>query len=434
MVVALMVRLSFVVWWQTSQLPAHEPFKFPDSESYWELGKQIAAGEDYEFRSPQHRVFRTPGYPLLLAGMFRIAGTNAPPITARLLGAVIGTFTVGAVYWLAKRTFNSTSALVAAGMAAVYPGAVAISGLVLAEGLFTLWMFLQLILWTYAIGARYRDGISRDFPNDPGVGPYPFPKRVFITGLMSGIAAGLATLTRPSWLLFTPFAIIACLLVCRDRRRHALLGLAMLAGLLSTMSPWWIRNWQVTHHFVPTTLQVGASLYDGLHAKADGSSEMSFITKVEPQFQADSEKGQHDSVPISEYQFDRHLRMAALCWAMENPTRVIELAAVKFARMWNFWPNEASFRSWPLRLAVLGTYTPVMILALAGVWIHRHQPFVVLILTLPAIYLTLLHIVFVSSLRYRQPAMLTLIVLAAAAVVACTTGSHRVHASSRSQK
>ena len=73
MVVALVIRLSFVVWWQTSQLPAHEPFKFSDSESYWELGKQIAAGEDYEFRSPQHRVFRTPGYPLLLAG-FELQG------------------------------------------------------------------------------------------------------------------------------------------------------------------------------------------------------------------------------------------------------------------------------------------------------------------------------------------------------------------------
>ena len=135
-----------------------------------------------------------------------------------------------------------------------------------------------------------------------------------------------------------------------------------------------------------------------------------------------------------QYQFDHHLKMEALHWAMENPTRVIELAYVKFARMWNFWPNEASFRSWPLRLAVLGTYTPVMILALAGVWLYRRRPFVILILTLPAIYLTLLHIVFVSSLRYRQPAMLALIVLAAAAIAACATGNHRIPTSSQPLK
>ena len=137
---------------------------------------------------------------------------------------------------------------------------------------------------------------------------------------------------------------------------------------------------------------------------------------------------------MSEYQFDHHLQMAALHWATENPLRVIELAAIKFARMWNFWPNEASFRSWPLCLAVFGTYTPVIILALSGVWIHRHRPLVILILTLPAVYLTLLHIVFVSSLRYRQPAMLALIVLAAAAIAACATGNHRLPTSNQPLK
>jgi hypothetical protein len=35
---------------------------------------------------------------------------------------------------------------------------------------------------------------------------------------------------------------------------------------------------------------------------------------------------------------------------------------------------------------------------------------------LPAVYLTLLHTVFVSSIRYREPAMLCLLTLAGAAI------------------
>ena len=42
----------------------------------------------------------------------------------------------------------------------------------------------------------------------------------------------------------------------------------MLAALAVTMMPWWIRNYRVVGRFVPTSLQVGASLYDGWNPEA----------------------------------------------------------------------------------------------------------------------------------------------------------------------
>ena len=58
-----------------------------------------------------------------------------------------------------------------------------------------------------------------------------------------------------------------------------------------------------------------------------------------------------------------------------------------------------------------------MLLAIVGVSKYARRDWPYLLLVLPAIYFTLLHEVFVSSIRYRQPAMLTLIVLAAAVLV-----------------
>ena len=52
------------------------------------------------------------------------------------------------------------------------------------------------------------------------------------------------------------------------------------------------------------------------------------------------------------------------------------------------------------------------LLAVTGVWLFARRDWPYLLLILPAIYFTALHVVFVSSIRYRQPAMLPLIVLA----------------------
>src|SRR3972149_2045621 len=85
---ALVVRLVFVAWWTH----AHEPqgFEFPDSAGYWELGQRLAAGEPYRVGSPDRRVYRAPGYPLLLAAMFRVVGEGAPPAGGRGVGAGLG--------------------------------------------------------------------------------------------------------------------------------------------------------------------------------------------------------------------------------------------------------------------------------------------------------------------------------------------------------
>ncbi len=192
----------------------------------------------------------------------------------------------------------------------------------------------------------------------------------------------------------------------------------MLAGFIVMMLPWWVRNYRVTGHFVPTTLQAGASHYDGWNPQATGASDMRFVPEfAEAQRKSDADRGAGDGF---EYRLDRRFRQAAWNWACANPGRVVQLAAVKFMRLWNFWPNEPSFAAWPVRLVVLVTYVPLLLLAALGAR-RASGGWIGVLCWLPAVYFSLLHIVFVSSIRYRQPAMLGLIVLAAGYLAECGT-------------
>ena len=402
LLVALALRLAAGWAWQ-ARLDTR--FVFGDSESFWALAHAIARAEPYQYGDA--RVFRSPGYPLLLAPIFFLAGEEPSVMWARAESALFGTLAVAGVWWLGRQLFGARAGLVAASIAAVYPGAIAMGVLVLSEAPFCPLMLLHLILWT----AAWNAGSSR---------------RAAILSGCAGLVGGAATLVRPSWLLFTPFAV-AVGLASGNRTRHLGIGALMLAGLLVAMTPWWVRNASVTGHFVPTTLQVGVSLYDGLNPEATGASNMAPVDRESARF-AESQQGRTAGTAAKpwspadavndpfEYRLDRHLRAKSLAWVRSHPGRAFGLTWIKAARLWNFWPNEALFSAWHIRLAVLFTYLPVVVFAAIGVWktIPRGWPYV--LCWLPAVYATLLHVVFVSSIRYRQPAMLTLIVLAAGAI------------------
>jgi 4-amino-4-deoxy-L-arabinose transferase-like glycosyltransferase len=388
---ALAARLAAGAWWQ-SRIPPEQEFYFGDSLSYWVLGQTIERGEPYEYRTPDYRVFRAPGYPLLLAGLFRVFGDNGPVMAARALSAVLGTLAVAVIGWWATRLFDRRSGLWAGWIAALYPGGVSMGAFVLSEAPFCPFMLFELALW----GLAWRAASN---------------KHAAALAAGAGAAAAIATLIRPSWLLFTPLALAIGLAIDNRRRRQLLMGAVVCASFAACMLPWWIRNAHVTGHFVATTLQVGASLYDGLNPTADGGSNLAFVPEFVAAERAAGASGtQHD---MFEYRLDRRMTAAAVAWAREHPGRAAQLALIKFVRFWNVWPNEPSLRDWPLRLVVFCTYAPLLCLGVAGAWRFTPRGWPYVLAWLPAIYFTLLHAVFVSSIRYREPAMLALGVLAA---------------------
>jgi 4-amino-4-deoxy-L-arabinose transferase-like glycosyltransferase len=397
--IALLTRMGAAFWWQ-ARMPDARAFAYGDSTSYWVLAQHIVRGEPYCYGIDQSPVFRAPGYPLLLAGMFSMTGDDPPVIWARLLGALLGTATIGGVICLTRQLFDTRTALVAGLLAAVYPGAIGMSVFVLSEAPFCLLMVGQLICWVKL--ARSTE-----------------PRPEFGWSVAIGVLAGIATLTRPSWLLFTPFALGVGALCGRRTRQDLIHAAIMLMAIVVTMSPWWVRNYRSTGGLVVTTLQTGASLYDGLNPTATGASNMQFVAafhREQQQFDAAT-----PASPPGSYsrRLDDRMRAAAINWAKAHPGQVVQLMLIKFGRMWSPLPHAEEMQSWAFRLLILLGYLPLIGFAVWGAFrnVRRGWPFALCLL--PAVYFSGLHMIFVSSIRYRQPAMLPLIVLAASAVCLC---------------
>ncbi|MDA7949962.1 MAG: glycosyltransferase family 39 protein [Pirellulaceae bacterium] len=433
LVFSLVLRVGASYWWQDRvdkldvvQVSHGAKFNFPDSPSYWSLGKQIAEGKPYEYDGG--KIFRTPGYPILLSLCFYFY-EEPSPLLARWIGAVLGMFVVWEVYLLTTLLFSRQSGLIAAFLTAIYPGAIAMSVFVLSEALFCPLMLLQFFCW------------QKGWQGEIGKIELPVSERLGYW-LLTGFLGGLAVLVRPSWLLFMPFTLIfgiAFFLIYREKcglKRHLLASCWILVGLVVAMGPWWARNYQLTGHFVPTTLQVGASLYDGLSPIADGSSNMEYVPRFKAQLRSEDRQALKENPTLTpsslndsfEERLDRRMKEESIAWAQENPGKVVQLAGVKFLRIWSFWPSASEFKNQYFGWVLILGFTPLLVFGLMGAYRMR-KSWSMWLFVMPAIYFTALHMVFVGSIRYRQPAMLTLIVLGAPVVIsllgACCRRCHK---------
>ncbi|MBU0616489.1 MAG: hypothetical protein KKI02_02105, partial [Planctomycetes bacterium] len=127
-----------------------------------------------------------------------------------------------------------------------------------------------------------------------------------------------------------------------------------------------------------------------------------------------------------EVQRDRELRRLAIQQMLSDPGRVLKLAWVKFIRTWSLTPNLSDYRGGVIALVSAAFTTVTLLLAFVGLaralgkgdfaaTTSRRR--LQLLLWLPVIYFTLVHCVFVGSLRYRMPLMPFVATVAATAFV-----------------
>lgn len=416
------IRAWVAIQWQ-SALPSGTLFRFGDSDSYWTMAKKIANGLPYQYGSEESKLFRAPLYPLFLAPYAWMDGNAEPTsrtavLTARLAGCAMGTFCVALVMLIAKQwkrsgdSWLTDASLWAGGLAVLYPGAIGMSVFVLSEAVFCPLMLLSMGCVSLAIQNKRRGNWEWGLT----------------WMLLSGASTGAGCLARPSWslwpaVLFVYLVAIVLNVAARrqefanafHRRRWVLSWFLFCLGICLVMSPWWMRNYMVTGKFVPTTLQVGASLYDGWHEGASGSSDegMEFVNAFIVEQKREDQKAVMAGDPLEstlEWRIDRRMKNAAIQWAKENSSDAIRLGLVKLRKTWSPFPVAQEIGSDAVRYFEAIGYVSIMCFALVGLWQCRSEMGAWLY-AMPCVYFALLHMFFIGSVRYRQPAVLSLCAL-----------------------
>lgn len=376
---AFAVRAGFA-WHRTvSRAETAAQLEFPDEREYFDLA--VSLSNDHSLALPDgHRAKRMPLYPALLTPCLSL---SRPVLAARLLQAAIAAAGALAIAALGTRLAGPKAGLLAGLLVAADPFSIFFSSLLLTEVPFSaaLSAFL-LAAWPLV---------------DPA-------GRLTPARTAAAIAAAAACVyLRPEALGFV--LLWAVVVWCIGARNSlARLQIAMiLAGMILALMPWTLRNRMVLGRWVVLTTNLGASLYDAQGPRADGSSDLSHT----------------DTLPglsqMNELQRNDYLRSQAWQTMRDDPGRVIRLGGTKFLRTWNLRPNFAGYRSGFLCVLSMVWMVPVLVLGGFGLcWLGFQGGWRgAVVLLLPAVYWTGLFCLFVGSVRYRQPAMPFIEVLAA---------------------
>lgn len=377
----------------------HRDFLIPgDAEGYWQLAQQIASGEGYAIYDPPRYALRMPGFPLVLAIPVALFGPSL--FAARLFLAGVGTLACWLTYRLGKRLFSPQAGLIAAGVAAVSPVMVIFTETLLSETAFAV-----TLLWSLLAGDRLFQQLATE---------QVLNRTMIRDACEAGVAIAVGIAMRPSWILAGPIMAGLLILLTPSFQKAVISGLVVIGTMVLVLFPWGIRNQQVTGHFTLTTFWMGPSLYDGLNPEATGDSNMAFYDRDQLMRS------------MGEYEVDQHYRRAAWKFAADHPWRTIQLAWAKTLRYWSPWPNAEQFSQWWAKVVVTLFFLPVLFLSIReGFYLSirsgkganracwRRKIWSLAILAGPVFYFALIHMVFVSSLRYRLPAEYPLLVLAA---------------------
>ena len=383
----------------------------------------------------------TPPFYILYAGIFQqFLPEHETIVMMRLVQCVIGTATAWLAYRLGRViTGGARAAVVAAAFAAFHP-ALIIEPVNIATETFYIF-FLTLGLWLYVEYAVHADEAQSLHRLSPG-----------LAIALSGMAFGLATLTRAVFVLF-PLVIAVHMVMVGYRSRmeiwlgRSLLLLLVYAAVTSTWTVYSLGMWGrfiiVSDQFMPA-LWRGAVSDDGSPAVNDALL-LENVDAVRPEGCEAACQSYHHTTETYVQKIGEsilgdlggffRLRFEELTASILQPYGTTPLGNISIRDATGDWLHHdrtvggflqlTQIEGFAVKLLTWIFHYAAIILGLAGMWLSRQS----WRLTLPLIgfvfYTVLIHFFLLALPRYLFPIEVPLLILAAAAVAKLSESRQR---------
>jgi 4-amino-4-deoxy-L-arabinose transferase-like glycosyltransferase len=398
--IGLLVRLALL-----SQMVGVDT-EIIDEQHYRQLAENVLAGHGFGWGAGQPTSIRPPLYPGLLALTWAIAG-HVDLQAVRLLQICLALLTTGLVYALGSRAFGPAVGRWAAAVFWLYPSLVFFNLVILTETLFT----LLLVAFLYATVRLFQT-------LNPGL------------ALVSGLVLGAAALTRS---VLWPLPILLCPLLLltlqTSWRRRTALTLIVLAGYVSVVAPWAVRNTRVQGVLTIVDTMGGLNLRMGNYEFTPDDRMWDAVAIEGTKSWSYSLLQEMPGASLTEGQKEKWAQRKAVEYMQEHPWETLRRSTIKFS---DFWGLEREFVAgvrqelydpprWFVVLASLATgaaYPVVIILAVLGLWTVSPRDFrYQIVLLLPVVMIMGVHTIVFGHSRYHLPLVPILAVYAAAFIV-----------------
>ena len=420
LLLALVLRLAWIAYAH----PNPNDGRFDDTLFYDHAAQSLAAGKGYLGFFNAQTAGWPPGYPLLLAGIYKVAGHDF--LAPRLLNVFAGVATCLLIYLVGARVFDRRTGLIAAFLLAVFPSHIYRTTLLMTEVLtaavVTLLAFL-LLRWVMREGG---------------------PSRLQAVAL--GVLFGAFALMRGEALAFVPVALIVWKLAVPSWRRFAGGAALMLATMVLAVAPWTVRNAITMDAFIPVASGLGHTFLAGHQNDPYAPYSVFPEAKITEQYS-------YLPYPEREIKVEREALRQGIDFAKSHPGYEARLVFEKLYNMYKVdddalpwigggWIDASKAPwlqgSWVQSLDKVGTpvvtippaaernwkdlangyYFAILLLALVGVPLSfavRDKKKLLLVMLVAA--WTALHLVFIPGSRYHAPLLPLFALWAAAGIV-----------------